>query len=645
MKNKLFSTILVALAGIVAAASVLAKDDTMLRWTDPEDRFSLIQPEGWRIDGSGELVALTSPEGDISLWFGLFDIGEAAEAVRAAWAAAGETEIPPQTIMPAPPRDGFETATIFVYPPRGDTIRQAIAERRDGQMHVTLIWGDMAALDRRGAQVNMAVTGFLPSGPSVVDLTGVAQDALDAADIEALAAYVQENLVRFDVPGAVVAVVQGADVRMLRGFGVRALGSDLAVTPDTRMMIGSIGKTMTTLLMAQLVEDGLLSWDQPVQSVLPGFAVADPELSQSITAQNLVCACSGVPRRDMEFLFNAESLDAEAVIGSLAGFDFFTGFGEAFQYSNQLVATGGWVAAAADGAEWGGLDAGYARVLEERLFAPLGMNRSTLDFDLVAADSNAALPHAPNGASKRRPLMTKTEAALLPVAPAGAHWSTGADMARYLQALIAVGDGDGIVSQDGFAHLTTPQVPVSATISYGLGWFVETWRGQRLIHHGGNTFGFTSDLAFLPDAGVGIVILTNAGRANDFVHAVRARFLETLFDLPHTHHAGALIARTEAERRAGDLAAAQPVDPATAAAAEGRYRSDVLGTVSLRLVGDQLIFDIGAIAGEVRVDPGRPDRWIIWEGPLFTMPLAFDPVARTLIFGEGATQYAFKAEP
>jgi CubicO group peptidase (beta-lactamase class C family) len=67
------------------------------------------------------------------------------------------------------------------------------------------------------------------------------------------------------------------------------------------------------------------------------------------------------------------------------------------------------------------------------------------------------------------------------------------------------------------SHLTTPQVPVSATISYGLGWFVEDWKGQRLIHHGGNTFGFTSELAFLPEVGSGIVILTNAGRANDFV--------------------------------------------------------------------------------------------------------------------------------
>lgn len=643
MKNLLLSTFLLSAAVIGTATPLFAEDAAMQTWTDPENRFSLVQPEGWQIDGSGPLVRLGSPEGDIALWFGLSEAADAAEAVATAWASAGEAVPAPQTVAPSPPRDGFDAATVFVYPPDGDVIRQAVVERRAGRLHVTLIRGAMAALDRRGAQVNIAVTGFRPTDVAAVDLAGVMPDALDAPDLEALGAYIEDNLARFDVPGAVVAVVQGGELRMLRGFGVRTLGTDDPVTPDTRMMIGSVGKSMTTLLMARLVEEGRLSWDQPVQSVLPGFAVADPGLSETITVQNLICACSGVPRRDMEFLFNAEGLDAKAVIGSLAGFEFFTGFGEAFQYSNQLVATGGWVAAAAAGAEWGGLDAGYARVLEARLFAPLGMDRSTLSFDTVMADDNVAVPHAPHGAGRRAVLPTATEAALLPVAPAGAHWSTGADMARYLQALMAIGEGNGIVSPESLGHLTTPQVPVSASMSYGLGWFVEDWRGQRLIHHGGNTFGFTSELAFLPEAGAGIVILTNAGRANDFVQAIRARFLEVLFNLPETHHAGALIARSEADRRVTEFAASLPVDPLTAEVAEGRYRSEVLGEVSLQRVGDRLVFDIGAMEGEVRVDAQRPGRWIIWEGPLFTMPLAFDPEARRLTFGEGAAQYSFEA--
>ncbi|NKX44654.1 serine hydrolase domain-containing protein [Roseicyclus persicicus] len=632
-------------AALIGQATFLSADDgTQSGWIEPEGRIALVLPEGWQQIAAGPLVSLTSPDGDITLWFGLSDAADPAAVVADAWSIVGEPGIQPEAAVPAPPRDGVETATAFVYAPEGEVIRQAIAEARDGDLHVTLIRGTRAALDRRGAQVNIAVTGFLPAGAGGPDLAGVAPARLDAADLAALDAYVTEAMPLFDVPGAVVAVVQDGELRLLQGYGVRAQGSAGPMTPDTRLMVGSVGKTMTTLLMARLVEDGRLAWDQPVRDLLPGFAVADPALSGTITVQNLVCACSGVPRRDMEFLFNADELDAEAVIGSLAGFAFFTGFGEAFQYSNQLVATGGWVAAAATGARWGDLDAGYAAALQDRVFAPLGMTRSTLDFAEVLADADVAQPHAPHGTGTRLPLPLQTEAALLPVAPAGAHWSSGADMARYLQALIDLQDGTGLLSSEGFAHLTTPQVPVSATMSYGLGWFVEDWRGQRLVHHGGNTFGFTSELAFLPEAGAGIVILTNAGRANDFVQAVRARFLELLFDLPPVHHAGALIARAEAARRAADWAGAVPVDPVAAERAVGRYRSDVLGEITLRRDGARLIFDIGEMAGEVRVDPRQPDRWILWEGPLFPMPLAQDPATGALIFGEGATHYVFEAE-
>jgi CubicO group peptidase (beta-lactamase class C family) len=642
MRNLLHRSFLVGTALISSISPIFAQDHAMTRWIDPENRFTLVQPEGWRREDSGPLVALTSPEGDIALWFGLSESSEPVDLVDAAWAEVGEGVNAPQTVVPAPPRDGFESATAFVYPPEGDVVRQAVVESRAGRLHVTLIRGTMAALDRRGAQVNIAVTGFRPADAGTMSLSGVSPSVLDTEDLDMLGSYVEDNLDRFDVSGAVVAVVQDGEVRMLRGFGTRTRGMDRPVTPDTRMMIGSVGKTMTTLMMARLVDEGRMSWDQPVREILPGFAVADPELSETITVQNLVCACSGVPRRDIEFLFNAADLDAEAVIGSLAGFEFFTGFGEAFQYSNQLVATGGWAVAAAGGAKWGELDAGYAQMLEADLFAPLGMSRSTLDFALVMGDENVATPHAPHGAGLRTALPVETEAALLPVAPAGAHWSTGADMARYTQALLSVSAPGGIVSVEGFAHLTTPQVPVSATMSYGLGWFVEDWRGQRLIHHGGNTFGFTSELALLPDAGAGIVILANAGRANDFVQAVRARFLELLFDLPESHHDGALIARAEADRRAAELAGAPPVEAKAAMAAEGPYRSDVLGEVNLRRDGDRLIFDMGEMAGEVRIDPQRRDRWIIWEGPLFTTPLAFDPVTRSLTFGEGAARYVFE---
>ena len=117
------------------------------------------------------------------------------------------------------------------------------------------------------------------------------------------------------------------------------------------------------MLMATLVDDGLMEWDTPVIDVLPTFALADPELTQEITVRNLVCACTGVPRRDFEVLMNYDDLSAEDIVESLASFELFTDFGEAFQYSNQMVETGGYEAATVAGAEYGSLHNGYMEAI------------------------------------------------------------------------------------------------------------------------------------------------------------------------------------------------------------------------------------------------------------------------------------------
>ncbi len=611
----------------------------------PAGTYQLVVPERWEWRAAGTQTLLTSPEADISLWFDAADNNDIAASAAAAWSAAGETVPAAERITPVPPRSGFSAAQLFDYAPVGDTIRQALVATRNGRQFIVLIKGERAALDRRGAQVNIAITGFRPTDLPSDSLASAPTVQLDERHAAAMAAYVTESMAHFDIPGAVVGIVQDGRIVMLQGFGVRSRSAKAPITPDTRMMIGSIGKSMTTLLMADLVEEGRLNWDQPVKSILPQFQVSDPALSQKITVQNLVCACSGVPRRDLEFLFNADSLSAEKVIASLADFSFFTGFGEAFQYSNQLVATGGWVAASAAGTRWGNLDGGFDRLSRERLFAPLGMKRTTLRLAEVLRDPDHAVPHPAHGSGTRQAMGTRTENVLRPVAPAGAHWSTGRDMMRYLQMLLNKGstpEGAVLVGEQALARLWVPQVPVSATMSYGLGWFVENWRGLTLVHHGGNTIGFTSDLAFLPGAGTGLVVLTNAGRANDFVQAVRARLLETLYALPHDHDTGARIARSERIKRSAAMANASPVAASDAQAATGRYTSPALGDVALRLETGRLILDIGEARGEIRLDPARPERWIIWDGPLMgyvLRPVITDKGKTALVLGEGAASY------
>ena len=93
-----------------------------------------------------------------------------------------------------------------------------------------------------------------------------------------------------------VAIVQGGEVVYEKGFGVKAIGGESGITPATQMMIGSIGKTMTTMLMAALVDEGRLQWETPVVHLLPDFAVADPELTRKLTVRDwsaFAPACPG----------------------------------------------------------------------------------------------------------------------------------------------------------------------------------------------------------------------------------------------------------------------------------------------------------------------------------------------------------------
>ena len=86
------------------------------------------------------------------------------------------------------------------------------------------------------------------------------------------------------------------------GFGVREIGRSETVDADTAFMIGSNGKALTTLLLARLVERGLLDWDTPVSSVWPAFRLGDAVTTRQVRVRHLVCACTGLPRQDYPWI-------------------------------------------------------------------------------------------------------------------------------------------------------------------------------------------------------------------------------------------------------------------------------------------------------------------------------------------------------
>jgi CubicO group peptidase (beta-lactamase class C family) len=419
------------------------------------------------------------------------------------------------------------------------------------------------------------------------------------------------------------------------------------------MRTGSTGKSLTTMLMATLVDDGLMTWDTPAVEILPTFAVKDPELSQRITVRNLVCACTGVPRRDLELIFNANSLSAEDVVASLRTFDFFTDFGEAFQYSNQMVATGGYIAGVAAGGGADDLFTAYTTALQERVLDPIGMISTTLSFTEVEASGNYAIPHAADFDLSYQPFSLEIEKLLDPVAPAGAHWATVLDMARYLITELNEGiapDGTRVVSAENLRVTWEPQVPVAAETSYGLGWLIGEYKGQRLIQHGGNTFGFTSDFAFLPDADLGIVVLTNAQGSNFFNEGGRARLFELVFEQQPEADTQIMFGYEQmmkANQEAADKLL-ESVDVETVHPFVGRYTNEALDEVTLTLANDELFFDAGEFSARLLPllnDEDTIEGYLLLDPPLKGLLLKLEESEAsepTLVIGEGAIQYIFE---
>ncbi len=474
-----------------------------------------------------------------------------------------------------------------------------------------------------------------PQSAPPQDLAGVAPRPLTGQVRAEFEAYVAAKLAEFGVPGASVAVVRGGEVAYAQGFGVKELGGTAPVGPDTLMMIGSVTKSLTSTMAATVVDDGWLSWDAPVAELLPGFAVADSQLVPRVSVADAFCACTGLPRRDLEVMFNADALTPDRLIAQIAELPLTAPLGEKFQYSNQMYAAGGYAAVVAAGASPADLYGGYVAAMRERLLNPMGMDRSTFALAVVLTSGDYALPHATDLDGRTRPVpLLVDDRFVSSVAPAGALWSSARDMARYVQTELADGvapDGTRVVSAENLARTRAPRVavppppgvpPVLAESAghYAMGWLVGAYHGSPLIHHSGGTLGFASQAAFLPEANLGVAILTNGAGAALFNLAIQHRLFELLFDRAPEFDALAGQVHAASGARADQLRARlRPVDPATIAPYLGRYASPALGEVDLALRGGRLVFDAGEVRSELRPvadEAGQVAAYVFADPPL-----------------------------
>ncbi len=408
---------------------------------------------------------------------------------------------------------------------------------------------------------------------------------------------------RLRIPGAAIAVIVDGQVVYEQVLGQTELRPEApAIGPTTLFMIGSLTKPMTTLAEASLVDAGVLRWDSKLTDLLPTFAVGDADLTRALTLWHSACACSGMPRQDLENLFEFADVTPERRLASMRAMKPTAPLGAVYQYSNLMVAAGGFAAAHAAYPE-STLGEAYDALMKARVFEPIGMVDSTLDFE-VAAQRGRALPHALAVDGSLRPIPVEAEKNVLPIRPAGGVWSSLRDLERYAVTELRRGvspDGRRVVSEASMLARWTSRIVDPEGTGYGLGIDVGTYAGLPMLSHDGGCLGFGSSMLLLPESGVGILVLSNARTGGDYEQlpfhtAVKRKVFEALFEPPDAS-ADALLeslvaarAAFDARRNAGlELAPDRPWLLRLA----GDYAHETLGPLTIREVDAAGVLDVG----------------------------------------------------
>jgi CubicO group peptidase (beta-lactamase class C family) len=368
-----------------------------------------------------------------------------------------------------------------------------------------------------------AATPAIAQTPPTQGRTAVA----GRVDVAALDAYFADAQRAWPIPGFSVAIVKDGEVVLEKGYGVRDARGSEPVDEHTLYAIASNSKAFTVAALAQQVDAGRLSWDDRVLDHLPWFRMYDDYVTQEMRVRDLLSHRSGLGTYSGDLLWYGTPYTAEEVVRRAAHLPPAFSFRDGYGYSNLMFIAAGEVLRAVTGEDW-------HDYVESHFFAPLDMTRSVTSTDDLSARDNVATPHK-YVAGETIPIDWYNWDAM---GAAGGIISSVHDMSRWLAAQLAGGE---IVMNQGGAGASLGRRSVGGRLfsaarqremwtvvnpravsagykarypstnfrGYGLGWSLNDYLGRKVVTHGGGYDGMYSQVALVPEEGLGIVVLTN----------------------------------------------------------------------------------------------------------------------------------------
>jgi len=449
-----------------------------------------------------------------------------------------------------------------------------------------------------GALLGLALC-FPPAGAAAT------ARAEPAADIDAV---VRDALKAWGVPGVAVAVVRGDQVVYLKGHGLREIGTDRRVTPDTVFPLASCTKGFTTALLAMLVDEGRLRWDDPVRKHLDWFHLADSLADRDVTLRDLVTHRTGLRGHDL--LWYRSPWTPEEAVRRAGLLPLDRPFRTAFQYQSTMFTAAGLAVSAAAERPW-------HVFVKERLLDPLGMSATVFTSTDAEKSADRAAGHRVNELGN---VVTLPTAAMTTPDAAWTVHSTARDLAQWVRFHLGDGRAGGkrLVSRRNLEETHTPQMavpllgverethPETVQLSYAMAWVVQDYRGEKLVSHAGALDGIRAHLTLVPRRRLGVVVLANM-QGTRMNLALSNAIVDHLLSAPQTDWNRLYLglrdreAEKAAERakawRASQVRGTTPSHALSEYA--GRYEHPAYGTA------------------EVRIEKGVPVwRWQSFSGPL-----------------------------
>jgi CubicO group peptidase (beta-lactamase class C family) len=455
---------------------------------------------------------------------------------------------------------------------------------------------------------------------SVCRIAAAADPAEPPPELKGFDEFVAEVMKEAKVPGLAVAVVHDGQVILSKGYGQRNVAEQLPVTSQTLFAIGSITKSFTAAGLGMLVDEGQLDWDQPVRKWLADFQVKDPIASEHMTPRDLVTHRSGLPRHDL--IWYGSPFSRRELYGRLRYLEPSKEFRSTFQYNNLMFMTAGVLIEQVSGTTW-------ENFLRQRILEPLSMTRSNFSVADSQKADDYALPYDASGDEVKLVPFRNIDA----MGPAGSINSSVDEMIRYVQFHLAkgkVGDAQRLSVASAEA-MQTPQMVTAGSppfeelghSSYGLGLMISTYRGHKMVEHGGGIDGFISKLSFMPTKKIGVIVLTNLSGGPSPVSTITFNLFDRLLALEPIDWAGrtrdqAAKAKQAAEeakksKSAGRKEGTSPSHAMTDYAgiyehpAYGRVQVDLEGTSELKITAKGItaplkhvhydIFELGDVPG------------------------------------------------